>query len=148
MSSRETRHIQEILLAIKAEMDEVKESVKHPLALPERSRDKIELPDKDGKKRLYSVKNIILVCGAKQYIDVHFVKGHVPAKLTPSGSLGEWKEIFIELGFLQLHRSCLVNPKHIIDCEGSTYCLVLTDGHKFTIQKPYREKYHDYFHGR
>ncbi|HLG33305.1 MAG TPA: hypothetical protein VI757_00370 [Bacteroidia bacterium] len=59
MSSKEVKHIEEMLLALKAEMDEVKESIKHPPVLPERSRDKIELPDKDGKKRLYLVKNII-----------------------------------------------------------------------------------------
>ncbi|HLG36460.1 MAG TPA: LytTR family transcriptional regulator DNA-binding domain-containing protein [Bacteroidia bacterium] len=89
-----------------------------------------------------------MVCGAKQYIDIHFVKGHLPGKLTPSGSLGQWKESFEEVGFLKLHRSRLVNHKHILDCDGSTYLLKITDGHDFTIEKPYREKYHVYFHGK
>ncbi|MBK5286623.1 MAG: LytTR family transcriptional regulator DNA-binding domain-containing protein [Bacteroidia bacterium] len=147
MSSEEIQNIETIIRSLMAEALALKTSgEKQHHAL--RSPDKIELPDKDGRMKLYLVKNIIMIEGASQYIDVHFVKEHLPRKLSPAYSLGQWKEIFDELGFLKLHRSYIVNPKHIIDCDGSTYLLSLTDGHHFTIQKPYRNLFHYYFHGR
>ena len=108
-------------------------------ARPQLPPERIEVRE-GGRTLFYSPADILYLEAAGNYVEIHTATGVHFVRAT----LASWQQTLSAAGFVRVHRSRLVNRKHIaaIEPNGSgDFELTLANGHKLAASRRYRAEF-------
>lgn len=96
----------------------------------------IVLENKDIGKAVLTIKNIYYIESSKHYV-IYYSEGREPIKVR--GNISELEEYYAALDFVRIHKSFLVNLRHIFNLDKNNDEVIFKQGFKLSISKNYKQ---------